>query len=330
MPAHITAADLKQMAANPEELAAAKLAIEKASPAEKRSKMGSMVSWLKANPQPEVSASRGADREKWLMKFMVHQSRCRLAKKEITSSREIGRASQKFHDVHKWAWEEMDLNMGAAKGNAWRQCGLLPTEACPLTKSTCEDLKVYVVPVAWQRMTDTDLKNFVFSCRSDASEKEFEQLQADADDDQPLVKKEPMTAAEQKVKKDIDEKLAEEEFVNRINVHLQKLTTLECEARSVQSKRAAVVKINKGKAKYTEFLSEDIDKHVKALMKLSSTFKTLASASYDRKGVGVLKQTWESAQASHTVLMEWADKFDLRAAKTKKQKTLMFPHKIIE
>ena len=118
MPAHITAATLKTLALNPDELAAAKLSLEKCSPAEKRSKMARMVSWLKANPQPEVSSSRGADREAWLTKFLVHQSRCRQSKKEIQNVREIGRSSQKFEDIHKWAWEEMDKNMGAAKGKA--------------------------------------------------------------------------------------------------------------------------------------------------------------------------------------------------------------------
>ena len=118
MPAHIAAADLKKLKANAEEMAAAKAALEKASGAEKRSKMASMVAWLKSHPHPEISQPRGADREAWLAKFMVHQARCRQSKKEILTSRETGRSTHKFQDVHKWVWEEMGLNMGAAKGKA--------------------------------------------------------------------------------------------------------------------------------------------------------------------------------------------------------------------
>ena len=78
--------------------------------------------------------------------------------------------------------------------------------------------------------------------------------------------------------------MAEEEFVRRINQHIQHATTLECEARAVQSKRAAVAKTDHAKSKYTEQLSDDIDKHIKALARFSSTFKTVASATFDRKG----------------------------------------------
>ena len=331
MPAHITAADLKKLKANAEEMAAAKAALEKASGAEKRSKMASMVAWLKSHPHPDISQSRGADREAWLAKFMVHHARCRQSKKEILTSRETGRSTQKFQDVHMWAWEEMDLNMGAAKGKAWRESGLLPSEPCPLTKSTSDDLKVYIVPVAWQRMTDTELKNFVFATRAEATEKEFEALLPD-EDDQPLVKdvkREPLSAAEQKAQADSQAMQAEQDFVKNITAHIQKLTAMECDSRGVQSMRATVVKTCQEKAKYTEQLSNDIDKHVKALMRLSSTFKTVASATFDHKGVSKLMETWGSAQATHTCLMERAAKFDLKPGKMKKQKTLGFEKSLV-
>ena len=102
---------------------------------------------------------------------------------------------------------------------------------------------------------------------------------------------------------------------------LKKLTSMECQARAVQSKRASNIKEDANKAKYTQQLSDDVDKHVKALTKLSSTFKSVASDDYDEKGLPKLMETWRSAQSSHAELMDWAGKFDLKVASRKRQKT---------
>ena len=65
MPAGLAKCDLASVFSTKEELEAARTILNSAGEKELRSKMGSMSSWLKANPCNDVNSSRGDDRRRF-------------------------------------------------------------------------------------------------------------------------------------------------------------------------------------------------------------------------------------------------------------------------
>ena len=90
------------------------------------------------------------ERRKFLAAFVIHQLRCKKTEKKSVVSEGKSSTSEKFKELHWWAMEEMDKQMGEKKGLAWRQSGKLPKRPCPVTNSEEEHLVVYGIPKNWR------------------------------------------------------------------------------------------------------------------------------------------------------------------------------------
>ena len=112
-----------------------------------------------------------------LERFLIHASRAKACRKASTFSKTINTNQEKMVDTFEWASEEMDLRMGPLKGASWRDSKLLPTAPCPLTGSREPHLLIYKVPVGWNRMTESDLKQWKLNFEADATGQECELME---------------------------------------------------------------------------------------------------------------------------------------------------------
>ncbi|CAK0792476.1 unnamed protein product, partial [Prorocentrum cordatum] len=103
----------------------------------KRGKMASMVHFLEKKPD------------------LVRQKNATSTEtvKETTSN-----LQQKIAQVHWWSADRMDREMGAAKAQHWRGGGKIKNRPDQLTGSTEKDHIEWCVPVSWEQLTESDLR----------------------------------------------------------------------------------------------------------------------------------------------------------------------------
>ena len=125
MPNKLPALRLTSLKPTDQEIADAKAILDKASEKDRKSRMSSMVSFLKANPDPQATSSRGEVRQEFLMKFMVHQLRSKDAAKRITTGHTVSR-TEAAGCLFTWMSKEtMDKKPGEFKAKHWRESGKL-------------------------------------------------------------------------------------------------------------------------------------------------------------------------------------------------------------
>ena len=177
MPAKIPRVDLRLVAPSDEEVAAARAILAKSDDKTKRAMMSSFAHWMKANNEDDIAKTRGAERQVWLERFMVHSARFKASAKAATVSKNHSSEQATFVEYHEWAAEEMDINMGPRKGKAWRDAGFLKTSACPVTGSDDEWLRIYHVPKNWNRMKLADVQQVAMTTTTeDVTSDDFEAL----------------------------------------------------------------------------------------------------------------------------------------------------------
>ena len=114
------------------ELDAAKKLLLASNDKQKKSKMQSMVHYLKANPDDAAAISRGDARQQYLVKFLVHQMRTKGTTKTASNERVLSSSDSSMSDLHWLAAEKMDDAVGKKKGEAWRKSGKLRSRPDPV------------------------------------------------------------------------------------------------------------------------------------------------------------------------------------------------------
>lgn len=230
MPPALPKTDLRNLAPNDDEVKAARQVLAQASEKDMKSKMGCFTAWLKQNPDQEIQNSKGSARKEWLEKFLVVQNRAKQGYKTLETRKVVQNKDQKFYDLHWWAMETMDKQMGPQKAKSWRESGKLLTRPCPLTGSEEAHLLVYGVPVEWERLSQEDIdhlqfKNYVVG--TDQGADMIEQLthatQSKAGserDAQQHIKLEPLSEAEAK-------KQVQEQFLSAVNDKVTRMQASE-------------------------------------------------------------------------------------------------------
>ena len=238
----------------------------------KRARMSSFAHWVKANNEDDIAKTRGAERQVWLERFMVHSARFKASAKDATVSKNHSSEQATFVEYHEWAAEEMDINMGPRKGKAWRDAGFLKTSACPVTGSNDEWLRIYHVPKNWNRMKLADVQQVAMTTTTDdVTSDDFEALKESLPALGPIEQPSSSTGASGAVavKKETPEKpanppdkitmLAEDVGRDpRKHYHRMNAFLLECKETSVKLR---------GGHKYTKDFAEDNEK----VLKKSST-----------------------------------------------------------
>ena len=115
------------------------------------------------------------------------------------------------------------------------------------------------------------------------------------------VKGEPLTPDELKARE-------AQEFLGDITKHIMKAQTTEIEAKAIIAKRAS---LDSTRAKYTDMLGNDLDRHHKVLLRLIGTMKKMVTETPEPNSIPTVVDSFKKMVSDHLELLQWAQKFDL-------------------
>jgi hypothetical protein len=147
-----------------------------------------MVHWLEQNPDDDVKASRGDQRQQYLIAYLVHQMRNKGAQKVVQNERVLAQNTVKNTDTYWWSKEQMDLQVGPKKSQTWRESGKLKSRPDSVTGSTEEHMLEWCVPVSWVRNSNEDGTSLKVKAEGEAGEAELELLEGAASDSAEVAK----------------------------------------------------------------------------------------------------------------------------------------------
>ena len=322
-PAHLKV-DLGSVAPTPEEMEAARAILRGASNGQMKSRMASMVHFLKAAEDEKGQKSRGTDRQKYLEAFTVHQLRGKNTQKKMRSIENKTSKQGTFVDYLWWSEEKIIKEMGEVKGMAWITFKKPPllTRACRLTGSMEDKLKEFRIPIDWERMSIEDIQSMQVEATSDATDADLKLLRdmapassggsADAplfpaDSGAATIKQEKLTPEEQ------DQKEAKE-FKETISVYIREFQ--ECEVRAGEMKSALQTN------KYAEAILIDIDKHSAKVTKVLRVLQRLqvTTIPVTPENHHLVIQHMENVRKEHRELNEHAVKFGLQPKPSPKKR----------
>ena len=145
-----------------------------ASKEQRTSKDNAMLAYLKDNPCPSASSSRQEERQMWIEKFVVLQMQSKSKSSNFTT--QLQAAKTDMIDVHYWAKEQMQKELGPNRTHILPGSGLLNNRPCSLTGQDSEWVREYRIPVDWSRMSNEDLKRWTLQVDGPAAEEEFEAM----------------------------------------------------------------------------------------------------------------------------------------------------------
>ena len=111
----------------------------------KKSLNNSMMAWLdktKIADNKEAAASKGKEREEWMVKFFAFQAREKDPNKKVETARTVSTEKTKLVDVFEWGMEKMNKELGPQRAQSLRDSGKIKWKACPHTGSEEEHMKV--------------------------------------------------------------------------------------------------------------------------------------------------------------------------------------------
>ena len=323
MPPSLGKIELGAVAPTAEEMDAARAILRGANNTQMKSRMASMVHFVKATEDGKALKSRGTARQEYLEAFTVHQMRMKNTQKKILSIESKVSKKGSFVDYYWWAEEKIIKEMGEVKGMAWITFKKppLPSRACQLTGSKDDKLKEFRIPIDWERMSIEDIQSMKVETTSDATDADLKLLRemapassggsADAplppDSGAVTIKQEKLTPEEQ------DQKEAKE-FKETISVYIREFQ--ECEVRAGEMKSALQTN------KYAEAILIDIDKHsakvTKVLRVLQRLQVTTIPVTPDKHQLVI--QHMENVRKEHRELNEHAVKFGLQPKPSPKKR----------
>ena len=321
-PAHLKV-DLGSVAPTPEEMEAARAILRGATTGQMKSRMASMVHFLKAAEDEKAQKSRGTARQEYLEAFTVHQMRMKTTQKKMRSIENKTSKQGTFVDYLWWSEEKIIKEMGEVKGMAWITFKKppLPSRACQLTGSKDDKLKEFRIPIDWERMSIEDIQSMQVEATSDATDADLKLLRdmapassggsADAplppDSGAATIKQEKLTPEEQ------DQKEAKE-FKETISVYIREFQ--ECEVRSGEMKSQLQT------SKYAEAILNDVEVHSGKVTKLLRVLQRLQVQTMEvtPEKAKLVIQHMENVRKEQRELNEHAVKFGLQPKPSPKKR----------
>ena len=145
---------LKTYTPSEEELKQARDILNGACNAAKRSKMASMVAFVKTlGGDDAILNSRGDERQEYLAKYVAMMEKRKATKSTIASTVSHDQRTAEVVQFHRWSRHQMEQEVGAKKAEGWISCGKLKMEPDRITGSTDPDCVEYIVPVSWTQET---------------------------------------------------------------------------------------------------------------------------------------------------------------------------------
>ena len=157
--------------------------------------------------------------------------------------------------------------MGEMKSRSWRESGKLLSKADAVTGSLKEHHLVCRVPRNWERLSHEDFVSLSSQARHKLENKMRRCLRMPKWTVEAQVKGEPLTPDELKARE-------AQEFLDDITKHIMRAQTMEMEAKVIIFKRAS---LDSTRAKYTEMLENDLDRHRKVLFRLIGMMKKVVT-----------------------------------------------------
>eukprot|EP00959_Pyramimonas_sp_CCMP1952_P444902 9315974-Pyramimonas_sp.AAC.1 len=128
------------------------------------SKKASMRQYLKANPD---NVTKG-DVTSSLENFLILQARSQANYKKCQTERVESTTSRRHRELHWWAGEEMDKNIGPIKAKSRRESGPLPSRPDSVTGKNEDPCKECGIPMDWEQITWADMKKLLTEYEVDA------------------------------------------------------------------------------------------------------------------------------------------------------------------
>jgi hypothetical protein len=154
MPAALPKLKLSELSPSEEEVRAARDNLKKLTDKEILSRKASLRAYIKQNPDNIGKGDMGA----LLEKFSIMQARAKDSQKKVKSVDVDSTATRQHRELHWWAQEEMEKNLGEKKATRWRESGLLPSRPDRVTGDAEDPFKEYGVPKDWEQITEEALK----------------------------------------------------------------------------------------------------------------------------------------------------------------------------
>ena len=186
------------------------------------------------------------------------------AKKELHSEKGIEHAKQKFTDVHSWNAFKMNKEMGKKTAMEWRASGKIVALPDPVTGSLEKHALRWQVPVAWERMSESDFKKFTLDITTEANADDIQKLatltagQIAGSFSSVPIKEEPMVdkTPEEKMK----QRVLDFEKESSLAAALRKFQNIEIE--TTQMTTQALDTSGKSKSKFISMLGNDLKKNM--------------------------------------------------------------------
>ena len=277
MPATLGNANLRNLGPTPEELVAAKELLAKATPAQQRSKMASMVQWLKANPDSVASSSRGSERAEYLQAFVIHQLRAKTTAKRSEHTAEKSQEKRVIDKKRFWNREKMDLELGPIKGEAIRSMPGAKCRPCRYTGSESDDLKEWLILSDEEEEVGVDRNGWTVKAEGEAGEADMKllsEMSATASSSKFNQQQTPPLQPQVKTEKASADEIAAKEYQEFLGTVKEQHTTfskMQVEMGDLDQQLARM--------KYTDELRSALKKHT---CRLSSLVKVLLRACRDK------------------------------------------------
>lgn len=311
MPAKIPAAKISDLKPSEAEVAEARKQLKNASAAQKRSKMASMMHFLKENPDSNVAEAKGEAKQRFLEAFICHQMKQKEIRKEKENTRkdEVEKAST--NRDRWWSKEKMQIELGVKKAQSWIDSGLLEHRPDKITKEDGEWAREYNCVEDFQERINRKVDGFTIRATGDADEEDLGMC----DETEKIVMKKELLTDDEKKKQDEQEKAKQIEILR---------ADPKPTIRRFQDNELDLSKMiqDSDKKKYIGDFKQDAEKLVAKIRKTLKVLNKLATlpSSVSDDDLSRLVAIISVLDTEYGELYNWAERFGLVKSKGGKRK----------
>ena len=312
-----TLADLRATA-SADEMAQAREILKKAKedPTGKaaKTKMAQMAHWLKeygGDANQAARASRGSDREEYLLAFFVHKMR---EGKGTTTTEHISETEDnKKKAVYRWSAARMDAEFGPAKGAYLRENKCVDWEPCSISGKEDEHLRDWIIPVSWTELGEKNIKKFGIKGEAATQDGDHDLLQStfsgregregetpgsSSNDPAPVVdaKIDALAKLEGKI----------QHLTENITAVTRKYQDMELVTKQQRTRLETIVDVEE--KRFTAALLTDVSGHATRVEKTVKILSQMATGKIDETLLPKLVSTLESIDEKHDKCVTWSDK----------------------
>lgn len=288
------------------------------------------------NPETLCQADQ-VIKENLLINFICLQMKVKNSKKTLSGGHEHGIKIQKKIQRIPMNTFMMDKEMGPETGQSWRDCGLCPIIACPLT-GVCSDearLKWYHVPKTWSELSEEDYKSLKLEVSGEAGEGaeqvmdsfasisvgSLQQMMLDSENPDEVKLGQSVSSATIILKKENkpESEILAEKVAAFCSDPLGKGThytnmKLDCTSLLAQATK------EKDQNHFIAMLYTDLEQCVDKLSKTIEAFDLLSRKKHNKVNKEELVRDCESVENEYQDCLKWATQFGYKSTKKQRRK----------